>query len=108
LGRAQKLHLPSQALSQQTPSTQKPDAHSPAPPQDWPMPLGPQLPAWQLAGARHWLSSAHDPRQAPCSQTNGAQDRAVPATQLPCSLQTLAGLRLAPVHDAGWQMVPAG
>jgi hypothetical protein len=49
-GLAQKVHLPVQAFSQQTPSTQKPVPHWLFWVQSWPGPFLPQLPA--LAGVR--------------------------------------------------------
>jgi hypothetical protein len=53
-GNAQKLHLPVQALSQQTPSAQeRPDTHSAVVVQVWPLPRLPQLPLVQVLGAMH-------------------------------------------------------
>jgi hypothetical protein len=45
---AQLRQAPWQASPQQTPSTQKLLAHSPAAAQVWPFDLGPQLPLMQL------------------------------------------------------------
>jgi hypothetical protein len=45
---AQLLHEPVQAELQQTPSTQKLEAHSLPAEQGWPFDLGPQLPLTQL------------------------------------------------------------
>jgi hypothetical protein len=61
---AQLRHEPVQAELQQTPSTQKLEAHSPAAEQGCPFDLGPQLPLTQLwpltqsASLTQWLMQA--------------------------------------------------
>lgn len=47
------------ALSQQTPSTQSPLAHSPAAPHGWPFGFGPQLPFWHDCPVTQSASLAH-------------------------------------------------
>jgi hypothetical protein len=61
---AQLLQAPVHASAQQTPSTQKPLAHSVAAAQVWPRGLGPQLPATQAWPGSQSSSVAHFERQA--------------------------------------------
>jgi len=65
---AQLVHAPPHAPSQQTPSTQNPLAHSPAPAQASPRGLGPQLPATHAWPVWQSASLAHDVTQAPPAQ----------------------------------------
>ncbi len=53
---AQYEQVPVQALSQQTPSTQNPEAHSVEPPQVKPSGFGPQVPFWQMVPVSQSLS----------------------------------------------------
>ena len=80
---AQLRQLPVHAESQQTPSTQKPVAHSPAPLHDCPFGLRPQLPFWQDWPPTQSASVAQRLRQAPPEQRNGAQLSSPCARQIP-------------------------
>jgi hypothetical protein len=107
-GLAQKVHLPVQALSQQTPSTQKLEAHWLLAVQSWPSPLGPQLPFTQALGGMHLSLPVQLLRQAPASQVEGAQESATPCTQVPSPSQRPAGVNLSlPSQLASLQTVPA-
>jgi hypothetical protein len=63
--RAQLRQLPVQAVAQQTPSAQKPFAHSLPAEQGWPSALGPQLPLTQVWPAAQSPSPVHWLMQAP-------------------------------------------
>jgi hypothetical protein len=65
LDRAQLRQLPVQAVAQQTPSAQKPLAHSPPAAQGWPSAFGPQLPFTQVCPSTQSASLAHWLTQAP-------------------------------------------
>jgi hypothetical protein len=108
-GLAQNVHLPVQAASQQTPSTQKPDAHSPPSAQSSPLPLGPQLPATQLAGAWHLSLLVQLFRQLSASQVAGAQGMGAPDSHSPSPLHRPGGTNCSrPWQVCGWQTWPAG
>jgi hypothetical protein len=62
---------PAQAVSQQTPSTQKPEAHSPAAEQVCPRGFGPQVWFTQAAPVSQSESTLHALVQAPARQRNG-------------------------------------
>ncbi|SRR6266540_1774887 len=65
---AQVLHDPVHALSQHTPSTQKPLVQSPAAVHTWPLLLVPQLPLWHVRGATHSASLVQWLIHAPSTQ----------------------------------------
>lgn len=67
-GKPQLRQLPVQALSQQTPPAQKPLAHSPAAPHDWPLGFGPQLPLRQACPVTQSASVVHRSVHAPAEQ----------------------------------------
>ncbi len=90
---AQLRQLPVQAESQQTPSTQKPVAHSPAAPHDWPFGFRPQLPFWQDCPAAQSASVAQRLRQEPPEQRNGAQPSSPWGRQMPRPSQVPAVFR---------------
>jgi hypothetical protein len=100
---------PVQALLQQTPSTQKPEAHWLASLQGAAVCRLPQLPFTHLMFAAQSLSEAHCVRQAlvAASQLNGEQILAGPVTQLPAPSQTRTPCTDAPLHEPAWQTVPA-
>ncbi len=107
-GFAQKVHLPVQALSQQTPSTQKLEAHSLACSQSWPLPLGPQLPDTQLAGFWHLSLAVQLLRQLPASQVDGRQVTGRPGWQTPSPSHRPAGTNSSlPRQAGGMQTCPA-
>ena len=67
-GSAQLRQAPVHAWSQQTPSTQKFDAHSSLPLQACPGCLGPQLPFTQALPGWQSLSAVHGTLQLPLTQ----------------------------------------
>ena len=71
LARSQLRQVPVQALSQQTPSTQKFEAHSLAPLQLWPGVLGPQLLLTQAVPTSQSPPVWHEVVQAPSTQAKG-------------------------------------
>ena len=104
---AQLRQAPWQASAQQTPSTQKPLAHSPAPAQVCPFDFGPQLPLTQLcplaqsASVWQWLT------QAAATHWNGEQSRTPGGRQAPMPSQVPAVLSRSPLHEAAAQTVSA-
>lgn len=112
-GNAHDLHVPWQALPQQTPCSQKPDAHSLAPPQVAPIPLSTQAVPLQVAGETQSaalvagaqlvlqtplvLSQANDPAQVPV----------VGGWQVPAPSQMRAEVNVAPVQALATQGVVA-
>jgi len=82
-GKAHERQLPVQAVSQQTPSAQKPDWHWSAVLQGWPGPRRPQLPFKQACGDAQSAYEAHSSRQAPSAQIDGEQLMGVPGAQVP-------------------------
>jgi hypothetical protein len=106
LATAQLRQAEVQALSQQTPSTQKPLPHSAAAAQGWPFGLGPQLPFWQDWPVTQSASLVQRSTHAPFTQRYGAQLCAAAVRQLPSPSQVPAGLRRSPLHAAAAQTVP--
>jgi hypothetical protein len=107
---AHDAHCPVHALSQHTPSTQKPLPHCASALQAlaWGsltthMPAEHQRPAWQFA------SVVHVPLQAVAPQVYGAHAWVCAAGHEPCPSQVAANVAVAPVHDAARHVaVPAG
>jgi hypothetical protein len=101
---------PWQAVSQQTPSTQKPFWHSVPVLQGCPVPFFPQLlvaRSQTCPGAQSsffWQVELH----APAAQAKGTQVRSPPGTQSPAPSQRLALCRTVPLQLAGWQTVLVG
>jgi hypothetical protein len=106
-GSAQLRQAPWQASAQQTPSTQKPLAHSPAPAQVCPFDFGPQVPLTQLwpvtqsASVWQWFT------QALSVHWNGSQSCTPGDRQAPMPLQVPAVLSRSPLHDGATQTVSA-
>lgn len=100
LGKLQNLQLPVQALSQQTPSTQKVDLHSLAAAHAWPGPFLPQLPDGpglaQVFGLAQSALEAHVALHAFPEQMYGKQVIGVPMMQVPVPLHVPAGTWLPP------------
>jgi hypothetical protein len=71
LGELQVRQAPPQALWQQTPSVQKPEAHSPAAPQVCPIGLGPQVRFTQAAPVSQSASTLQTLVQLPAAQRKG-------------------------------------
>jgi hypothetical protein len=72
-GRAQLRQAPAHTSAQQTPSTQKLEAHSVLAAHTWPFCLGPQLPFTQARPAAQSALLVHLLLQAPPTQRNGGQ-----------------------------------
>lgn len=97
-GTLQLRHAPSQALWQQTPSTQKPDSHWLASVQEAPGFTFPHRPVVVLftVVATHWcpawqsLSLRQELLQAPLAHKKGAQSTTWASRQVPCPSQTRA------------------
>ena len=67
--------MPTQAVAQQTPCSQKPELHSGPPPHAAPIGFLPQLPLMQLFGARQSASLVQIVKQRPSlPQLNGVHD----------------------------------
>jgi hypothetical protein len=104
---AQLLQAPSHASAQQTPSTQKPLAHWPAPAQVCPFDFGPQLPLtqpWPLAQSAsvwQWLT------QALPAHWNGSQSSTPGERQVPRPSQVPAVLSRSPLQVGSTQTVSA-
>jgi hypothetical protein len=106
----QEKQLAVQALSQQTPSAQKPVAHSPAIEQIWPAAFLPHDPPTQVLGLMQSTSVAQPVPQAVAPlHLNGEQGLAVGVLQAPAT-QVLTWVRLliVPLQLAGLHTVPAG
>lgn len=100
---------PAQAMLQQTPSTQYPDAHWLAALQAALVARLPQLPFTHFTFGAQSPSDAHCVKQAPVlvSQLKGAQTVvAGPAMQLPAPSQTRTPPTEAPLHVPAWQTLP--
>jgi hypothetical protein len=103
---AQLTHGPVQAMLQQTPSAQKPEAHCDPALQMAPSGFGPQLPFTHFEPTQS-PSEEQVARQAPvASQLNGAQMTVGPAVQVPSPSQTRPPFIAAPSQDPRWQVVP--
>lgn len=94
---AQLTQGPVQAMLQQTPSAQNPEAHCAPVLQTAPVDLGPQLPFTHFEPTQS-LSEAQVATQVPvfASQLNGAQMTVGPAVQVPRPSQTRPPLTAAP------------
>ncbi len=105
----QLTQAPVQALLQQTPSTQKPDAHWLASVQLVPVICLPQLPLRHLIPGAQSPSDAQRVTQAlaAVSQPNGAQIFTAPATQLPAPSHVRIPPTEAPLQVPAWQTLPA-
>jgi hypothetical protein len=106
--RAQLRQAPVQALLQQTPSTQKPERHSPAPPQVWPGSLGPQLPFTQARPVSQSALVVQRELHAPPTQANGVHGCTPGGRQVPRPSQVPAVLSRFPVQDGATHWVSAG
>jgi hypothetical protein len=100
--------IESHATSQQTPSTQKPLAHSDAPPHAAPgAPFGTHAPALQMLPFAQSTSVMHEGTHAPFPQTSGAHGVLAPATQVPFPSHKLAEVCTPAVHDCAAHTAPA-
>jgi hypothetical protein len=99
--RLQASHCPSQADSQQTPSTQWPVAHWPAAVQVCPLASwGTQLPPEHQDPAAHWPSALHVAKQAAASQTYGAHAWVWAEGQRPAPSQVAAAVAVPSAQEA--------
>jgi hypothetical protein len=105
---AHDLHVPEQAIEQQTPCAQIPELHSTPSPQVAPSGFLPQLPITHVLGATQLRSMVHVVRHCPLSpQVKGAHDWLAAPAQVPMPSQRPADCSEDPVHPACWQIVPA-
>jgi hypothetical protein len=106
---AHDLHVPAQAVAQQTPVAQMAELHSLSLPQAAPSGFLPQLPLRQLFGATQSLLVMHVVAHCPfMPHKKGAHDSVPAAGQaLPCPSQRAAEVSVEPMHPATWHMVPA-
>src|SRR6185437_5296327 len=95
---AQLRQAPVQALSQQTPSTQNPERHSPAAAQVWPFSLGPQLPFTQARPVSQSAFVVQRELHAPLTQAKGVQGWTPGGRQVPSPSHVPAVLRRLPVQ----------
>jgi hypothetical protein len=106
-GNAHVVQEPPQAPSQQTPSTQKPLAHSLASAHVWPTFFNPQLPATQVWPGWQSSSVLQEVAHAPLPHRYGQQFWIPGARQVPLPSHVPAVLRRAPAHEGGAQIVSA-
>jgi hypothetical protein len=86
------MHAPVQALSQQTPWAQKPDAQSLPSVQSAPRGLRPHEPLTQNSPGAHSVLVLHAVKQVSPLQANGLHVREREATHWPVALQVGGGL----------------
>lgn len=107
-GTSQASHCAAQREPQQTPSTQKPVAHSPSRAQLDPAgSSGSQSPPAQKRPAAHSASCVQAPTQAEGPHSNGAQSFVSSAGQLPAPSQLAARTASPAVQLGGRQVVAA-
>ena len=104
-GRLQLLQVPSQALSQHTPSTQKLLRHSLAAPQMSPIGFLPQLPLTHALPETQSMSLVHALMHAPSAQRYGPQFLRPGVPQLPLPSHVAAVFSLSLLHDAATHTV---
>ena len=95
-------------MSQQTPCAQNPDTHDAAVVQAAPGGSLPQLPLAQTLGATQSALVVHVALHAAVPQANGVHVAVVAVRQVPAPSQVRACVKVAPVHEAAPQFVPAG
>jgi hypothetical protein len=113
-GSAHDLQVPPQALPQQTPCSQKPEAHSGAVVQLTPMPLSTQALPLHVAGDTHSLGVAvgeqlvlHAPLGMLLSHTNRpGQGEVVEVRQVPAPSQVRGKVSIEPMQEPGTHWVP--
>src|SRR6266478_6407432 len=103
----QLWQAPPQALLQQTPSTQKPEAQSAAFMQRPPSCLGPQLWFTQAIPAVQSASVMHDGLQAPFAHLKGVQSCSPGGLQVPRPSQVPGVFRRSPAQDGNTHTVSA-
>jgi hypothetical protein len=91
---AQDWQAPWQAVAQQVDCEQKPDEHSAAVAQTWPLGLRPhEPPVLQTAGAAQSELALHDPLQTLTPHSNGKQGMALGVTHFPAPSQVEAAVK---------------
>jgi hypothetical protein len=107
---AQDMHLPAQAVAQQTPCAQVALWQSPGLEQAAPLGLRPHDPPLQVDGGAQSASLAQLDLQALTPQVNGAHEVAVGVAQVPAPSQVAAGVNVIPGigQVAPAQAVPCG
>jgi len=106
---AHDLHVPVQAVEQQTPWAQMPELQSSAAPQLAPGGSLPQLPDVQNVPGAQSVLAAQVVLHCPVDpHMNGAHDWLAGAAQVPLPSQRPANVSIEPVQPAVWQATPAG
>jgi hypothetical protein len=107
--RAHDMQVPAQALLQQTPWAQNPDAQAVPAVQAAPGGSLPQLLLTQELGETQSVLVEQVVLQAPVPHSNGSHMAVVAARHVPAPSQVRAWVSVEPVHDAAApQLVPAG
>ena len=107
--RAHDMQVPAQALLQQTPWAQNPDAQAVPAVQRAPGGSLPQLLLTQELGETQSVFFEQVVMQAPVPHSNGSHMTVVAARQVPAPSQVRAWVSVEPVHDAAApQVFPAG
>jgi hypothetical protein len=105
---SQAWHCPPQAVSQHTPSAQKPLPHSPGTAHGSPGPFcGTHEPLEQKSPGAQSRSAEHDPRHAVAPQTYGAHACVCAEGQWPPPSQAAASVATPAAHDALRQLAAA-
>jgi hypothetical protein len=106
---AHDMHVPAQAVLQQTLCAQTPLVHSPPPPQTAPSGLRPHDPLPQTAGGAQSASAVQVALHAAAPQRKGKQEVAAAVRQVPAPSQVPAGVKVvvpvghvATLHDVPW------
>ena len=106
--RAHDMQVPAQALLQQTPWAQNPDAQAVPAVQTAPGGSLPQLLLTQELGETQSVFAEQVVLQAPVPHSNGSHSSVVAARQVPAPSQVRPWVSVEPVHDAAApQLVPA-
>ena len=106
--REQLRQAPVQAVSQQMPSTQWVERHSPFAEQGWPFCLGPHSPLTQACPASQSLSVVHTLLHASTTHLNGLQFCTPCGRHVPRPSHVPGVLRRVPVHEGAMHWVSAG
>ncbi len=94
---AHDMHVPLQAVAQQTPCAQTPLLHSVPPEQTAPFVLSPHEPPMQEAGIAQSPSAEQVALQALTPQPKGKQDEEAGMTQVPAPSQVPPGVNVVPL-----------
>jgi hypothetical protein len=105
---AQDMHVPVQAVSQQTPCAQNPDTHDACAVQGAPGGSLPQLPLVQTFGLTQSALVVQVALHAAVAQVKGSHMAVVAGRQVPAPSQVRACVSVELVQDGDPQVVPAG